>query len=210
MQTSASLKYIRITPMKMNRAVGLVRGKQVDEAILTLRFSTLGASLPLRKLIQSAVANYKVLSGHENTDECYISKIIVGQGPSFKRMRPKARGMGSRILKRTCHVFVDVADGDQTDQEEPVRKVSAPKTSAAAVTDTQSEAKTEAKKSTSTKTSDAKKADQSGSNKEAKSQASSEKKSQSKDAPKSAKKSDTVDQKSKTKDSKKTSSKEGK
>jgi large subunit ribosomal protein L22 len=110
MEAVAKLRHFRSSPRKMNRVAGLVRNKKIDEALLTLKFSTLKDSLPLRKLLQSATANYKLKSHTDNLDDCYISEILVGAGPTYKRMKPRARGTGARILKRTCHVSIKVAD----------------------------------------------------------------------------------------------------
>jgi large subunit ribosomal protein L22 len=109
-KAQAKLMFIRITPTKMNRVAKLVRGKKVSDAQVILKFSTLAASLPLRKLLNSAVANYKSKFNKEDLETIQINEILVNQGPTYKRMRPRARGMGARILKRSCHVILTVSE----------------------------------------------------------------------------------------------------
>lgn len=86
-----------------------VRGKPVGEALNLLEFSKKKAAHLVRKLLNSAIANAENNEGAD-VDELRISTIFVDEGLTMKRMRARAKGRGDRILKRTCHITVKVAD----------------------------------------------------------------------------------------------------
>ena len=110
MQTQAVLKFVRLSPMKGRLLADLVRGKKVDEALNILKFSNQRAAGILKKVLDSAIANAENNNGAD-VDELKISEILVDEGPVMKRMRPRAKGRGDRIVKRTSHVTVRVSDG---------------------------------------------------------------------------------------------------
>jgi large subunit ribosomal protein L22 len=110
MQTQAVLKFVRLSPMKGRLLADLVRGKKVDEALNILKFSNQRAAGILKKVLDSAIANAENNNGAD-VDELKISEILVDEGPVMKRMRPRAKGRGDRIIKRTSHVTVRVSDG---------------------------------------------------------------------------------------------------
>ncbi len=88
-----------------------VRGKPVGEALNLLEFSKKKAAHLVRKLLNSAIANAENNEGAD-VDELRISTIFVDEGLTMKRMRARAKGRGDRILKRTCHITVKVADNE--------------------------------------------------------------------------------------------------
>jgi large subunit ribosomal protein L22 len=103
----AVAKHVRMSPMKVRRVVDLVRGLDVSEALDVLRFAPQAASEPVYKLVASAAANA------ENTDnlridDLFISKAFVDEGMTMRRIRPRAKGSASRILKRASHITVVV------------------------------------------------------------------------------------------------------
>jgi large subunit ribosomal protein L22 len=110
MQTQAVLKFVRLSPMKGRLLADLVRGKKVDEALNILKFSNQRAAGILKKVLDSAIANAENNNGAD-VDELKVSEILVDEGPVMKRMSPRAKGRGDRILKRTSHVTVRVSDG---------------------------------------------------------------------------------------------------
>jgi large subunit ribosomal protein L22 len=110
MQTQAVLKFVRLSPMKGRLLADLVRGKKVDEALNILKFSNQRAAGILKKVLDSAIANAENNNGAD-VDELKVSEILVDEGPVMKRMRPRAKGRGDRIIKRTSHVTVRVSDG---------------------------------------------------------------------------------------------------
>jgi large subunit ribosomal protein L22 len=107
MEAKASMKYVRTTPRKMRRVVDLIRGQHVQEARRILRFSPLGASREVQKLLDSAVANAERNPGIV-AENLLISRAWVDEGPTLKRFRPRAYGRAARVRKRTSHVTVVV------------------------------------------------------------------------------------------------------
>ncbi len=105
----AILKNYRQSPRKVALAAALVRGKTAGVAITQLKFATKRASLPLIKLIESAVANAKN-TGVANPEGLVITEFRVDQGVTLKRMMPRARGSSARILKRSSHVILTLGE----------------------------------------------------------------------------------------------------
>lgn len=105
MEAKAFAKQIRISPQKARLVADLVRGKEVGSALNTLRFMPKKGARILRKIIESAVAN---ASQNEaiDVDTLYVKTIFIDGGPTMKRIRPRAQGRASRILKRTSHITV--------------------------------------------------------------------------------------------------------
>ena len=107
MEARATAKFIRTSPSKMRRVADLVRGQHVDEARRTLQFSALGATVPIAKALNSAIANAE----HKDLipDNLFVKAIWVDEGPTMKRYRPRAYGRATQVRKRTCHLTVVVA-----------------------------------------------------------------------------------------------------
>jgi len=109
MQTQAVLKFVRLSPLKGRLLADLVRGKKVDEALNILKFSNQRAAGILKKVLDSAIANAENNNGAD-VDELKIREIFVDEGPTMKRIRPRAKGRADRILKRTSHITIRVTD----------------------------------------------------------------------------------------------------
>ena len=107
MEAKATVKYVRITPQKVRRAVDLIRGHQVEEARRILRFSPLGASKVLEKALNSAVANAEQQPGVV-AQNLVVERAWVDTGPTLKRWRPRAYGRATKVLKRTSHITLVV------------------------------------------------------------------------------------------------------
>jgi large subunit ribosomal protein L22 len=103
----AVARFVRVTPMKARRVVDLVRGLDVDEALALLRFSPQAASRPVYKALESAIANAESGEDLERAG-LVVSKVMVDEGPTMKRWRPRAQGRAARINKRTSHITVVV------------------------------------------------------------------------------------------------------
>jgi len=104
-EAKAHLKYVRISPRKVQVVLDLIRGKEVELAGAILKHTPKSASLPLLKLLKSAQANSK--ENHSmDPDNLYVAQCFVTPGPILKRMRPVSKGRGFRILKRTSHVTI--------------------------------------------------------------------------------------------------------
>ncbi len=109
MEAGASLHFLRMSPRKVRLVADLVRGKGVEEALRTLRFTHRAASGPLKKLIESAVANAENNHGLD-IDTLLVQEIRVDEGPTLKRYRPRAHGRAFPIHKKTSHVSVVLAE----------------------------------------------------------------------------------------------------
>jgi large subunit ribosomal protein L22 len=107
METRAVAKYIRISPQKARLVADVVRGKDVDTAITTLRFMPKKAAKIIRKVLESAVANAEQTETID-VDTLYVKEIQINGGPMLKRFRPRAMGRATKILKRTSHITVVV------------------------------------------------------------------------------------------------------
>ena len=99
----ASLSNYGQSPRKTRLVTDLIQGKSVEDALTVLAFTDKRAAYPLKKLIESAYASAKALSGLSKED-VVVSRITVDKGIVLKRMMPRARGSAARIKKRTSHV----------------------------------------------------------------------------------------------------------
>jgi len=109
METVAKLSHARISPQKCRLVADQVRGLPVEQALQILAFSPKKAAALVKKVLESAIANAEHNDGAD-IDELKVAKIYVDQGPTLKRMRARAKGRGTRILKRTSHITVAVAE----------------------------------------------------------------------------------------------------
>lgn len=109
MTATATLRFIRIPTRKARYVVDQIRGKNVEEAVKTLTFSKRRASRHILKLLNSAIANAEQ-AGNLDLDVLYIKKALVDKGPVMKRIRPRAQGRAYRILHRTCHITLELAE----------------------------------------------------------------------------------------------------
>jgi len=105
MEARAVGKYIRVSPQKARLVADVVRGMAVDQAITTLKFMPKKAAAILRQVIESAVAN-ATQNDQVDVDNLFVKKIFIDGGPSLKRIRPRAMGRATGIIKRTSHVTV--------------------------------------------------------------------------------------------------------
>ncbi len=110
MESRATGKYMRISPQKVRSIVGAIKGQPVEAGLNQLKFMPQKASGVVEKVLRSAVANADQ-QGEMDIDSLMIKNIIVNEGPMLKRFRPRARGRATRILKRTSHITVIVAEG---------------------------------------------------------------------------------------------------
>lgn len=113
METQAKLYGVRLSAQKGRLVADLIRGKPVDQALNILTFSPKKAAGIIKKVLESAIANAEHNDGAD-IDELKVTRIMVEQGMTLKRFRPRAKGRGNRILKPTCHIFVTVGDGTQS------------------------------------------------------------------------------------------------
>lgn len=109
MEVSAKLRYARISPQKCRLVADMVRGKPVGQALQTLMFTPKKAAGIVRKVLESAIANAEHNHGAD-IDELRVSSIMVDEAPRYRRYMARAKGRGTRIIKRNSHITVQVAD----------------------------------------------------------------------------------------------------
>ena len=111
----ATAKFVRVSARKARLVADLIRGKSVPEAQAILAFSTRDAAVPVRKVLESAMANADHNAGLD-VRELYLTRVTIDEGPTMRRFRPRAQGRASRINKRTCHITIGL--GLQGSEEE--------------------------------------------------------------------------------------------
>lgn len=109
MQATAILKFIRLSPQKGRLIADQIRGLPVERALEILQFSTRKAAGPVKKVLESAIANAEHNEGAD-VDELKVHIVQIDEGPTLKRFQARAKGRGARILKRTSHITVTVSD----------------------------------------------------------------------------------------------------
>ena len=109
MQVQAKLRGARLSAQKARLVADQVRGRQVEEALNLLSYSSKKGADIIKKLLNSAIANAEHNEGAD-VDELKISEIYVDEGMTMKRIMPRAKGRADRILKRSCHISITVAD----------------------------------------------------------------------------------------------------
>ncbi len=109
MRADAKLKYARISAQKARLVGDQIRGQHVERALNDLAFSTKKGAAIMRKILESAIANAENNEGAD-VDELKVVEVQVNEGPTMKRIRPRAKGRAARILKRTSHISVTVAE----------------------------------------------------------------------------------------------------
>jgi large subunit ribosomal protein L22 len=112
MEVAARLKGAQISAQKVRLVADQVRGLRVEEALGVLEYSTKKAARIVKKVLDSAIANAENNEGAD-VDELKVSSIFVDEGMTMKRLRPRAKGRADRILKRSCHITIKVADSDR-------------------------------------------------------------------------------------------------
>jgi len=109
MEVAARLKGARLSAQKARLIADQIRGKSVTDALAVLTFSTKKAAHLMKKILESAIANAEHNEGAD-VDELSVARVVVDEGITLKRIKPRAKGRADRILKRSCHITVAVAD----------------------------------------------------------------------------------------------------
>ena len=119
-QAHATAKYIRTSAQKAGLVMNLIRGRDVNAALATLRFARKSVAKDIEKVLRSAIANAQLKDGFGgDVERLYVNACYADQGPSQKRIRPAPMGRAFRVVKRTAHLTVRVA-------ERPSKIVAAP------------------------------------------------------------------------------------
>ncbi len=140
-EAHATAKYVRTSAQKAGLVLDLIRGRDVNHALATLRFARKGIAKDIEKVLRSAIANAQNKDGFSgDVDRLYVTACFANQGPSQKRIRPAPMGRAFRVVKRTAHLTVKVSErptkvaavaaGEEAPR--PRRKGAAPKKKAAA------------------------------------------------------------------------------
>ena len=109
MEVRAIAKYVRVSPQKCRLVADQVRRLPVGQALELLQFSPRKAAAPIRKTLESAIANAEHNQGLD-IDELRVDTITIDEGPVLKRWRPRAKGRATPVIKRTSHITVGVSD----------------------------------------------------------------------------------------------------
>ena len=125
-EAHATAKYVRTSAQKAGLVLDLIRGRDVNHALATLRFARKGIAKDIEKVLRSAIANAQNKDGFGgDVDRLYVAACFANQGPSQKRIRPAPMGRAFRVVKRTAHLTVKVAERPSavvvTPGEEPKR-----------------------------------------------------------------------------------------
>ena len=109
MKVTSTLRYARISPQKTRLIIDMIRGSDVLQAMKLVQFLPQKAAKIVRKILDSAVANAENNFGLD-IDDLKVSKAFVNEAPTLKRFRARARGRGTRILKRNSHITIEISD----------------------------------------------------------------------------------------------------
>src|SRR5499427_7716244 len=130
----ATARYIRTSAQKAGLVLDLIRGKDVNRALATLKYTRKSVADDVAKVLRSAIANAQTKDGFSgDVDRLFVSACYANQGPSQKRVRPAPMGRAYRVLKRTAHLTVKVSERPEkiapvaASAEKPARKARAKK-----------------------------------------------------------------------------------
>ncbi len=124
MEARAQARYVRVTPMKARRVIDLIRGMKASDAQAVLTFAPQAASEPIGKVLASAMAN--AANNHAmDPRSLVVTEAYVDEGPTMKRIRPRAQGRAYRIRKRSSHITVVVSDGTAAAPVKAVQRAAA-------------------------------------------------------------------------------------
>jgi large subunit ribosomal protein L22 len=115
MEAVAKQKYVRMSPLKIRQILGLIKDKDVEEALNILHFTQKRAAKVVEKALRTAVANFFLNeeAAKMSPHDIYIKNIHVDQGPTLRRFRPMSMGRVGRIRRRTSHITIVVEDRNQ-------------------------------------------------------------------------------------------------
>ena len=110
-QAHATARYVRTSAQKAGLVLALIRGKDINRALATLKFTRKGVAEDIYKVLRSAIANAQQKDGFSgDVERLFVSACYANQGPSQKRVRPAPMGRAFRVLKRTAHLTVQVSE----------------------------------------------------------------------------------------------------
>jgi large subunit ribosomal protein L22 len=111
MVSKATSKFIRMSPQKARLVVDLIRGKNVNEALMTLKFTNKPKTTrEIEKVVKSAIANATQKSESIDVDNLFVEQCFINEGPRLKRMRPAPMGRAYRYQRRTAHITIELGE----------------------------------------------------------------------------------------------------
>jgi large subunit ribosomal protein L22 len=126
-EAQATARYIRTSAQKAGLVLQLIRGRDVTHALATLKFSRKLIARDVAKVLRSAIANAQQADGFSgDVDRLYVARCWANQGPSMKRIRPAPMGRAFRVVKRTAHLTVAVAERPAKAGPAPTKSAGAP------------------------------------------------------------------------------------
>src|SRR5262245_24318799 len=111
MISKATSRFIKMSPQKARLVVDLIRGKHVNEALMTLKFTNKSATREIEKVVKSAVANASQKDDAVDVDKLFVETAFINEGPRLKRIRPAPMGRAYRYQRRTCHITIELGEG---------------------------------------------------------------------------------------------------
>lgn len=106
MEARAKARFVRVSPRKARLVVDMIRGENINRALNIVKFTQKWASRVVEKVLRSALANAQNNHGIKNIDGLFVKEAYVDQGPTWKRIQPRAMGRAYRIRKRTSHITI--------------------------------------------------------------------------------------------------------
>jgi len=109
MEARAISRHVRVTPRKVRLVIDLIRGRNVEDAYALLQYTNKAAAIPVLKTLRSAVSNAMQAEGGHGPEDLVVKEVFADEGPTWKRIRPRAMGRAFRVRKRTSHITVVVS-----------------------------------------------------------------------------------------------------
>jgi large subunit ribosomal protein L22 len=110
MIAKATARYIRMSPQKARLVIDLIRGRDVNEALMTLKFTNKRATGPIEKVVRSAIANATDQNESLDVDNLFVEKAYINEGPRLKRIRPAPMGRALGYQRRMSHITVELGE----------------------------------------------------------------------------------------------------
>ena len=110
MIAKATARYIRMSPQKARLVIDLIRGRDVNEALMTLKFTNKRATGPIEKVVRSAIANATEKHESLDVDNLFVEKAYINEGPRLKRIRPAPMGRALGYQRRMSHITVELGE----------------------------------------------------------------------------------------------------
>ncbi|MCH7226840.1 50S ribosomal protein L22 [Haloferula sp. A504] len=129
MEVKSTTKFVRLSPKKARDVAREIQGLPVSAALDILAFTPKKAAFLINKTLKTAIADAENNFALD-AESLYVKEAVIGEGPTFKRFKPRARGSAGAILKRTSHIFVTLAETPEEEEAKPKKRHLSPKAEA--------------------------------------------------------------------------------